>query len=102
MMSNKSSRDQARQEAKLELEKLKKEFLSVKFRWLMAVFFILGIVMVTYLLISGDQPEVLLVHPIHFTGNAFLWFSIGSTLLFGAVIVVSWILSGRNPDGQDK
>ena len=95
-MSNKSSRDQARQETRQELVKLKKEFLSVKFRWLMAVFFILDVVMVMYLLVTGDQPEVLLVHPIHFTGNALLWFSIGSSLLFGTVIVISWILSRRD------
>jgi hypothetical protein len=83
MMSNNPSRDQASQERKQELLKLKKEFASVKFRWVLAVFFIVSIGMVIYLLISGDQPEVILVHPIHFKGNGLLWASLGVSVFWG-------------------
>lgn len=94
-MSNNSSRDQARQEVKQELAKLKKELASVKLRWLLAVFFILSVGMVIYLLISGAQPEVILVPPIHFKGNGLLWASLGASFFWGALIVVSWLLSRR-------
>jgi predicted membrane-bound spermidine synthase len=87
------SNDPQREELKKEVEKLKREFASGKFRGFCVILFVISIALVTYLLISGEQPEAFF--PIHLSGNGVLWASFISAVFWAAIGFASWLLARR-------